>query len=124
MHGGAAPQVQRSARLRIAELEDPAIGALGRALKPRRVTRTGFYAARYVLDQTIGRAPLALHHSGPGGAPIQVQATAFDYRLATNEELDEVRAHYAVIQTIQQRIAQRALDAAKPIETTDTNDAE
>lgn len=52
-HGGAAPQVQRTARLRLAELVDPAIIVLGRAMTdPEARMRDRIRAADSVLDRT------------------------------------------------------------------------
>ena len=59
MHGGAAPQVQKSARERLAELFEPAITALRNAL------RSGDHlaavrAATYISDRVVGRSPLPI----------------------------------------------------------------
>lgn len=51
-HGASAPQVKRSARLRLAELVDPAIVVLGRALAdPKVATSDRLRAVDAVLDR-------------------------------------------------------------------------
>lgn len=59
MHGGAAPQVQASAKERIAALVDPAIDALQRALKHRDIG-AAVRAARDLLDRAGYAAPKAI----------------------------------------------------------------
>lgn len=51
-HGGGAPQVRRKAKLRLAELVDPAIATLAREMTT--ATRSGdrLRAAENVLDRT------------------------------------------------------------------------
>jgi hypothetical protein len=56
MHGGAAPQVQRSARQRLAELHDPAIGRYARALNSDD-DRTALKAAGDVMKHSIDYTP-------------------------------------------------------------------
>lgn len=52
MHGGGATQVKRSARLRLAELVDPAITTLARAIADPTVdTNAKIRAAEAVLDR-------------------------------------------------------------------------
>jgi hypothetical protein len=56
MHGGKAPQVQRSARERLAALVDPAIARLGQLVHAKD-ERAALAASRDVLDRALGRAP-------------------------------------------------------------------
>jgi hypothetical protein len=52
MHGGAAPQVKRSAALRLAALVDPAIGVIAKALKDGKIApETRVRTAFGVLDR-------------------------------------------------------------------------
>ena len=51
MHGGKAPQVQRAARLRLAELVDPAVVILGRAMAQSDTWAVRVRAAEAVLDR-------------------------------------------------------------------------
>lgn len=62
-HGGAAPQVQASARERIAALVDPAIDALQRALKHRDIG-AAVRAARDLLDRAGYAAARAIELRG------------------------------------------------------------
>lgn len=58
MHGGKAPQVQRTARQRIASLVDPAIDTLAELLKSQVQPRVALGAAKDVLDRAgVGREP-------------------------------------------------------------------
>lgn len=53
MHGGAAPQVQRSARQRLAALVEPALDALATVLEDERADHSDrVRAATAVLDRT------------------------------------------------------------------------
>lgn len=68
MHGGAAPQVQKSAKERIAALVHPALDTLQRALTDRDVN-AAVRAARDVLDRA-GYAAVKRHHLEGGLAEI------------------------------------------------------
>lgn len=50
-HGGAAPQVKRSAAMRLAALVSPAIGVLDSAMKQKKDLRVRLNAAQDVLDR-------------------------------------------------------------------------
>ena len=52
MHGAKAPQVQRSARLRLAELADPAIAQLARLLASAESETVKIRAVENILDRT------------------------------------------------------------------------
>lgn len=52
MHGGASPQARRKARLRLAELADPAIATLARVMAdPETKTSDKLRAADSILDR-------------------------------------------------------------------------
>lgn len=69
-HGGAAPQVQKAARERLAALVDPAISRLTQLLCEKKDKRVALSAARDILDRNelTGRSRVEL--TGPGGGPI------------------------------------------------------
>jgi hypothetical protein len=73
LHGGAAPQVKRAAKLRLLELVDPAIATLARimATSPNEALR--LKAADSILDR--------------GGLPKGAQVTIQDAREALIEKL-------------------------------------
>lgn len=64
MHGGGAPQVQASARERLAALAEPAVGVLGTLLRRSRAPHVQLGAARDVLDRTGYRAPTRVELEG------------------------------------------------------------
>jgi hypothetical protein len=64
MHGGAAPQVQRTAQERLAALVDPAIDALDYLIRRRDSPRAVLGAAKDVLDRTIGKPAQAIELTG------------------------------------------------------------
>ena len=57
MHGGAAPQVARNARERIAALADPAVTELSRLIRRGRPDAVRLGAARDALDRAGYGAP-------------------------------------------------------------------
>ncbi|MFN2444494.1 MAG: hypothetical protein ABR606_02710 [Vicinamibacterales bacterium] len=66
-HGGAAPQVQKAAALRMAELVDPAIMRLAELMMQTEFPSTAYQAVRDVLDRN-GLAPeQKFKHSGTIG---------------------------------------------------------
>ena len=79
MHGGKAPQVMRSARERIAEMVDPALGVLYKAMKMRAKgspAPLAVVAARDILDRAGYKATdkLVLSGTGPGGEIVYSKA--------------------------------------------------
>jgi len=64
VHGGAAPQVREAARLRLAMMIEPALGALAKSLKSKS-ERIRLDAARDVLDRNSlkGKDEIALSGS-------------------------------------------------------------
>ena len=75
VHGGAAPQVKKSAALRLAMLVDPAIGVLAANMKDRKKNpAVAQRAAEDVLDRAVGKTPetIRLVGSGEDGA-IQIE---------------------------------------------------
>lgn len=75
-HGGSAPQVKRKARLRLAELVDPAIGKLARIMA-QGDDRVALRAVENVLDRA----------GYPRTANIEVE----DARALLRERLDKLR---------------------------------
>ena len=69
MHGGAAPQVKRSAALRLAALVDPAIGVLTRALGQKKDVRVAVAVAQDILNRNGYKSAeeIKLLGSGPHG---------------------------------------------------------
>jgi hypothetical protein len=70
MHGASAPQVQRSARQRLAELHDPALRTVAVRLK-----KNDLGAAKLVIDKTIDYVP-----------PPQPNSPKHDFTRLTDDE--------------------------------------
>lgn len=83
-HGGGAPQVKRSAALRLAALVDPAIGVLATVLKQRKDKRLAFSAAQDVLNRNGYKSAdeIRLKGAGPEGV-IEVNVDTAVGRLAS-----------------------------------------
>lgn len=79
-HGGNAPQVQRKARLRLAELVDPAIGRLSSVLENGN-DRDALRAVENVLDRA--------------GYPRTANLDVADARALLRERLDKLRREAA-----------------------------
>ena len=78
MHGAGAPQVKRSARLRLAELVDPAIVVLARTLvEPNVATSDKLRAVDAVLDRA--------------GYPRRTQVDVGDARERLTERIAQLR---------------------------------
>jgi hypothetical protein len=82
MHGGAAPQVKRSAAARLAALIDPALGALQDSLDKAADPRVRLMAARDVLDRNLGKAKERHEVTGPDGAAIDLNVSASEILLS------------------------------------------
>jgi hypothetical protein len=92
MHGGAAPQVQASAKERLAALVDPALGVVGKALKSNN-ERVSLTAAQDVLNRNGLKSPEKHELTGRNGAPIQVEHSgAALAKFMTDDELDAQEA--------------------------------
>lgn len=76
VHGGSAPQVRRKARLRLAELVDPAVGRLGRILAKGN-DRDAMRAIENVLDRA--------------GYPRKAEISVDDARALLRQRLDQLR---------------------------------
>ncbi len=71
-HGGAAPQVIRSAKQRLAELVDPAIRTLAKAMKKSKPDNVALRAAIDVLDRNGYKPPDRHVLTGEDGGPIDL----------------------------------------------------
>lgn len=80
-HGGAAPQNRAAAKRRLAELVEPAIGALERALAANDM-RAVVAAAKLVLDRT--------GHPGESRIEVNEKVEAEWLRWATDREIKVV----------------------------------
>jgi len=69
-HGGRAPQVKRSARERLAELVEPALEGLHKALKSKDLP-TIVRASQIVLDRCGFHPSRAIELTGKDGGPIE-----------------------------------------------------
>src|ERR1017187_5281433 len=74
-HGGSAPQVKKSAALRLAMLVDPAIGVLAANMKDRKKNpAVAQRAAEDVLDRAVGKTPETIRLVGTGeDGAIQIE---------------------------------------------------
>lgn len=83
VHGGAAPQVKRAARERLAEMVEPALEVLHKAMRLKETGKNGgplalaVIAARDILDRAgyVKTDKIQLLGTGPGGS-IEVNGTA------------------------------------------------
>jgi hypothetical protein len=75
-HGGAAPQVKKSAALRLATLVDPAIKALRDSLKKNADPRVRLMAARDVLDRNGFKPPDRHVVTGADGGALEMDVNA------------------------------------------------
>ena len=71
-HGGRAAQVQRSARERLAELIEPALEGLLKALKSNDLP-TIVRASQIVLDRCGFHPSRAIELYGQNGGPVEIQ---------------------------------------------------
>lgn len=84
MHGGAAPQVIRSARARLAALVDPSITVFEKRLADDQSPALQVQVAKDILDRTGHKSPDKFELSGREGGPIQ-----FDFSVLSDEEFDD-----------------------------------
>lgn len=92
VHGGAAPQVKKAARERIAEMVDPALGVLYKAMKmgdKRSAHPLAVQAARDVLDRAGYKATDKIQLTGAGPSGEVVFATPGDLIKAELDALHE-----------------------------------
>jgi hypothetical protein len=73
-HGGRAPQVQRSAKERLAELVEPALKGLHKALRSGEIPSI-VKAAQIVLDRTGFHPTQAMEVYGKDGGPIETESS-------------------------------------------------
>lgn len=73
-HGGRAPQVKKSAKERLAELIEPALAGLHKALESNDLGSI-VKASQIVLDRTGFHPTKAVEMSGKDGGPIETQNT-------------------------------------------------
>lgn len=77
LHGGAAPQVKRAAKLRLLELVDPAVATLARIMATSDNEALRLKAAESILDR--------------GGLPKGATVTVEDARTALIQKLIDYR---------------------------------
>lgn len=75
VHGGAAPQVIRSARERLAALVCPAITVFEQRLADAESPQLQVQVAKDILDRTGHKATDKVELSGPDGGPIPLDLT-------------------------------------------------
>jgi hypothetical protein len=93
MHGGAAPQVQASARDRLNALVEPAIEALGRAMRSRNVPAI-VRAAQLVLDRC--GFPPSRHHLVEADAISPLVISTLDHvKWLTDDQLTTMQTWMA-----------------------------
>jgi hypothetical protein len=83
-HGGRAPQVQKSARERLAELVEPALEGLHKALKSKDLP-TIVRASQIVLDRCGFHPSRAIELTGKDGGPVETVNTISLDRLSLEE---------------------------------------
>ncbi len=98
-HGGAAPQVRRSAKQRLAELAEPAVAALSVALESGDIHAV-IKAAVAVLDRT-GHHPRSSVHVELEEAPPRREPPAWMHWASC----DELRQARAIAETAEARRA-------------------
>ena len=107
-HGGAAPQVKKSAAERVAErikiLADPAVTVIQDLMKSDD-ERVRYAAAKDLLDRGGFKAPERQEISGRGGGPVQTE----DVSLSDTERTNRIMA---IVQRARER-ADRAVGSAE-----------
>ncbi len=76
MHGGAAPQVQASARERLLALQPLAIQTLAKLLARDEFPTVQLGASKDILDRTEGKAAESLHVMGADNGPLRLSIEA------------------------------------------------
>jgi hypothetical protein len=82
IHGGAAPQVKRSAAARLAMLVDPAIGVLDRSMSDKADPRVALMAARDVLDRNGFKPPDRHVVTGADGGALELNVSPSEQLLS------------------------------------------
>jgi len=85
VHGGAAPQVIRSARERLAALVCPAITVFEERLADKELPQLQVQVAKDILDRTGHKATDKVELSGPDGGPIPM-----NFSVLTDAEFDNL----------------------------------
>jgi hypothetical protein len=83
-HGGRAPQVKKSARERLAELIEPALKGLHKALKSNDLP-TIVRASQIVLDRCGFHPSQAIEIYGQNGGPVEIQTPTIDIESMSPE---------------------------------------
>jgi hypothetical protein len=78
MHGGAAPQVKKSAQERLTEMVDPLLTELFRIAQASDSDAVRLAAIKDALDRAGYRANTRLELTGKDGGPIEVASAAID----------------------------------------------
>lgn len=73
-HGGQAPQVKKSAKERLAELVEPAVEGLHKALKSNELP-TIVRASQIVLDRCGFHPSKSIELTGKDGGPIETESS-------------------------------------------------
>lgn len=92
VHGGAAPQVQKSARERIAAMVDPALNVIYKSMKMQSKGKPlpiAFAAARDIMDRAGYKATDKLQLTGAGPSGEVVFATPGDLLKAELDALHD-----------------------------------
>jgi hypothetical protein len=118
MHGGAAPQVQRSARQRLAELHDPAVKRFARALKSgddKTALRAAEGVMKFSADHTpSGEIPTTFDVAG---AKERLMAKLRDLAARTPPSFSDLGCataeERAIAEDLTRRWTQRWLEARK-----------
>lgn len=87
-HGGAAPQVQAAAKVRLAMAADYAAATLIRLSRKKKASDADLRAAcKEILDRAGLKPTDRLEISGPGGGPVRVEGE-LDLSKIPTEELE------------------------------------
>jgi hypothetical protein len=78
VHGGKAPQVQRSAAERLRAMVDPSLTVFEQRLRDRKQPAMQIQVARDVLDRTGYSAKTQLELTGAEGGPVKFDLSGFN----------------------------------------------